>query len=136
MKKYDECSEFNLKTSILMWVSCWIRFLFVHLHHKLCFLISRPKMDVSIIIPVYKVEKYITRCIQSIMNQSCKNIQIECIIIDDCTPDASIDIVNGVLSDYKGDVKFIILRRSPMCRFHLTFPNIRGMWMRSAFCVS
>lgn len=67
-------------------------------------------MDVSIIIPVYKVEKYITRCIQSIMNQSCKNIQIECIIIDDCTPDASIDIVNGVLSDYKGDVKFIILR--------------------------
>ena len=67
-------------------------------------------MDVSIIIPVYKVEKYITRCIQSIMNQSCKNIQIECIIIDDCTPDASIDIVNGVLSGYKGDVKFIILR--------------------------
>lgn len=39
---------------------------------------------VSIIVPVYKVEKYLHRCIDSILNQSYKNIEI--ILIDDGTP--------------------------------------------------
>lgn len=66
-------------------------------------------MDISIIIPVYKVEKYISRCILSVMNQSCENVQIECLIVDDCTPDNSIDIIKGLISDYKGIVRFKIL---------------------------
>lgn len=44
-------------------------------------------MKVSIIIPVYKVEKYIERCLQSINDQAYKDI--ECIIVNDCTPDNS-----------------------------------------------
>lgn len=46
-------------------------------------MISTPK--VSIIIPVYKVEKYIDRCIQSVINQTLKEIEI--ILIDDGSPD-------------------------------------------------
>ena len=40
---------------------------------------------ISIIVPVYKVEKYIHECIDSILNQTLKNIEV--ILIDDGSPD-------------------------------------------------
>lgn len=40
---------------------------------------------ISIIIPVYKVEPYLNRCINSVVNQSYKNIEV--ILIDDGSPD-------------------------------------------------
>lgn len=46
---------------------------------------------ISIIIPVFNVEKYIERCLKSIINQSFKDIEI--LIVNDCTPDASMTIV-------------------------------------------
>ena len=46
---------------------------------------------VSIIIPVYNVEKYISECLDSCINQTLQDIEI--IIVDDCGSDKSIDIV-------------------------------------------
>lgn len=46
---------------------------------------------VSVIIPVYRVEQYIRRCLESIMCQSLNDIEI--IVINDCTPDKSMNIV-------------------------------------------
>ena len=40
---------------------------------------------ISIIVPVYKVENYLEKCIKSIINQTYKNIEI--ILIDDGSPD-------------------------------------------------
>ena len=40
---------------------------------------------VSIIVPVYKVEKYLDRCVKSIVNQTYKNLEI--ILVDDGSPD-------------------------------------------------
>ena len=42
---------------------------------------------VSIIVPVYNVEKYIDRCIKSLVNQTFKSIEI--IIIDDGSMDST-----------------------------------------------
>ena len=47
---------------------------------------------ISIIIPMYNVEKYIIRCIESCIYQSLKNIEI--IIVDDCSSDNSLNLVN------------------------------------------
>lgn len=46
---------------------------------------------VSIIIPVYKVEKYITKCLDSLINQTYANIEIIC--INDGSPDNSQSIL-------------------------------------------
>ena len=43
----------------------------------------QPK--ISIIVPVYNVEKYLTRCMQSLQNQTLKEIEI--ILVDDQSPD-------------------------------------------------
>jgi glycosyl transferase cpsJ(V) len=46
--------------------------------------------EVSIIIPIYKAEKYINRCIESIVNQSYDGWQL--ILVDDGSPDKSLEI--------------------------------------------
>lgn len=46
---------------------------------------------ISVIIPVYNVEKYLRECLDSIMNQTYKNLEIIC--IDDGSPDNSINIL-------------------------------------------
>ena len=40
---------------------------------------------VSIIVPVYKVEKYLARCVESLRNQTLQDIEI--ILVDDGSPD-------------------------------------------------
>lgn len=47
---------------------------------------------VSVIVPVYNVEKYLDECIKSIMEQSYTNLEI--LLIDDGSSDNSINICN------------------------------------------
>ena len=64
-------------------------------------------MKVSIIIPVYNVASYIERCIKSVMKQTYQNI--ECILVNDATPDDSIAIAERLIADYNGPIQFRIL---------------------------
>ena len=48
---------------------------------------------VSIIIPIYKTEAYIGACLDSIFEQECDIAEIECLLVNDCTPDKSMEIV-------------------------------------------
>lgn len=43
---------------------------------------------VSIIIPIYNVEKYLKQCLESCINQTEKNIEIIC--VNDCSQDNSL----------------------------------------------
>ncbi|WP_302178527.1 glycosyltransferase family 2 protein [Phascolarctobacterium succinatutens] len=45
---------------------------------------------ISVIIPVYGVEKYISQCLESVINQTYKNLEI--IVINDGTKDRSAEI--------------------------------------------
>lgn len=58
---------------------------------------------VSIIIPVYNSEKYISKCLDSVLNQTYKNIEI--IVINDGSKDNSINI----LKEYEKKYKRIVL---------------------------
>ncbi len=49
------------------------------------------KYKVSVCIPVYNVEQYIGRCIESVLSQSLKDIEL--VVVNDCTPDKSMEIV-------------------------------------------
>ncbi|MDE7363237.1 MAG: glycosyltransferase [Oscillospiraceae bacterium] len=49
------------------------------------------EIKVSVVLPVYKVEQYIERCIDSLLNQTLK--EMEFIFIDDCGGDSSIELV-------------------------------------------
>jgi len=54
---------------------------------------------VSVIIPIYNVEKYIERCVRSLFEQILENI--EYIFVDDCSPDQSMAILRGLLQEYE-----------------------------------
>ena len=66
--------------------------------------------EVSIIIPIYNVEKYVAECLNSVISQTYDHSKIECIIVDDCTLDHSMDIVNEIIGKYDGGMSFIICR--------------------------
>ena len=48
---------------------------------------------VSVIIPVYNSSKYLYECLDSVINQTYKNLEIIC--IDDCSKDDSVKIINS-----------------------------------------
>ena len=62
------------------------------------------KIKVSIIVPVYNVEKYLRECLDSILNQTMKEIELIC--VDDGSTDSSMEI----LREYeKKDSRVIVL---------------------------
>jgi len=65
-------------------------------------------MKVSIIIPVYNVEQYVERCLKSVMAQTYHGA-MECLIVDDCGLDKSMEIVERLIVDYHGLIQFKIL---------------------------
>ena len=66
-------------------------------------------MKVSIVIPIYNVAPYIEECIDSVMNQTWKG-NLECILVDDCGTDNSMQVAENKLHGYQGPVSFRIVR--------------------------
>ena len=55
-------------------------------------------MKLSVIVPVYGVEKYIARCAKSLLEQT--HPDKELIFVDDASPDGSIEVLKTVLAQY------------------------------------
>lgn len=62
---------------------------------------------VSVVIPCYNAEKYILFAVNSILNQTYKNIEI--IIVDDCSKDNSLKILNSIQNS---KIKIISLEKN------------------------
>ena len=60
---------------------------------------------ISIIIPVYNTEKYIEKCLNSILNQTFNDFEV--IAIDDGSTDSSLEI----LKKYESDERFVIIHK-------------------------
>lgn len=63
---------------------------------------------ISVIIPIYNEEKHISQCLDSILEQTLRNIEIIC--VDDGSIDDSLDI----LSKYAKDERFVLLQQDNM----------------------
>ena len=68
-------------------------------------------MKISIIIPVYNVEPYVEDCLSSITAQTYRG-DIECIIVNDCTPDNSCAVIERFMNGYDGKVDFKLLHHA------------------------
>ncbi len=68
-------------------------------------------MKISVIIPIYNVEPYVERCLRSVMVQTYKGL-LECILVDDCGMDRSMDVameyINGNVND-NYNIEFVFL---------------------------
>lgn len=45
---------------------------------------------ISVIVPIYKVEPWVERCVTSVLNQSLRDVEL--ILVDDCSPDRSMEL--------------------------------------------
>lgn len=62
-------------------------------------------MKISIVIPIYNVAPFVADCIRGVIHQTWQG-QLECIFVDDCGTDNSMEIVSGVVQAYQGPIDF------------------------------
>ncbi len=62
---------------------------------------------ISVIIPLYNVEKYIKECLDSIINQTIGIDNIEIILIDDCSTDNTLNIIKEYQTQYPDNIVII-----------------------------
>lgn len=60
-------------------------------------------MKVSVIVPVYNVEDYLGRCLDSLINQTFRDYEIIC--INDCSPDNSAEVLRNYQFEYPDLIK-------------------------------
>ena len=62
-------------------------------------------VKVSVVVPVYNVEKYLSKCLTSLVNQTLQDIEI--IVINDGSTDGCLDIINDYKKRYPKKLKVI-----------------------------
>lgn len=66
-------------------------------------------MDVSVIIPIYNTEKYLSACVDSVLRQA--NISLEIILVDDGSTDSSPSICDAYAREHK-NIKAVHIQNS------------------------
>ena len=62
-------------------------------------------MKVSVLVPIYKVEHYFSRCLESLFSQTYSDI--EYVFVNDCTPDKSMNVLSETLRKYPSRLDFV-----------------------------
>ena len=78
---------------------------------------------ISVIVAVYNVEKYLSQCLESLVNQTLKNIEV--IVVNDASTDNSAAIIN----DYKSRYPNI---RDVHCEYNNGLASVRNIGLRAA----
>lgn len=68
---------------------------------------------ISVIIPMYNVEKYVGECLDSLLCQTFKDFEV--IIVDDCSKDNSINVVKGYRPKFKGKLRLVESEKNSGC---------------------
>lgn len=74
---------------------------------------GKESYKISVIVPIYKVEKFITRCADSLLRQTFR--EAEFIFVDDATSDSSICLLQNVIESYperKKQIKLLTHRKN------------------------
>ena len=59
---------------------------------------------ISVVVPVYNVEKYLDRCVESLQKQTYNNLEV--VLVDDGSTDSSSDICDKLASEYENVVVY------------------------------
>ena len=70
------------------------------------------KAKVSVIVPIYNVERFIQRCVKSLMEQTLEDVEF--IFVDDATPDKSLQILEKTLIEYPCRKEYIKILHHPI----------------------
>ena len=65
---------------------------------------------ISVIVPIYKVENYLNRCVESIRKQTYRNLEI--ILVDDGSPDACGEMCDRYAQE---DSRIRVIHKEKMC---------------------
>ena len=81
---------------------------------------------ISVIVPVYNVEPYLRKCLDSVINQTYKDMEI--LIVDDGSTDGSDDICDEYKTDNRVKV-FHTENRGLSCARNVGLDNAKGDWI-------
>jgi glycosyltransferase involved in cell wall biosynthesis len=86
----------------------------------------------SVVIPVFKAERFVERCVRSLFSQDFDDVEF--IIVDDCSPDRSIEVIKNTLEDFpnrKPFVKFIhhSTNKGAFCTKHEGIARSQGKYV-------
>ncbi len=90
---------------------------------------NRMKKLLSIIIPVYNVEKYIRSCVNSLLKQDIDKEYYEIILIDDGTPDNSFGVIEDLIKQNTNINVFHQKNKGPSAARNLGVKKAKGEYI-------
>lgn len=87
--------------------------------------IGKIMVEISVIVPVYNVEKYIEKCLNSILNQSF--LKFELICVNDGSTDNSLEIMKKKISESEKNINYKIINT-----INLGLSNARNIGLKNA----
>lgn len=85
---------------------------------------------ITVIVPIYNVEKYLRKCLDSIINQTYSNIQL--ILVDDGSTDGSEKICDEYVTKYKKDMDICVIHqpnKGLSCARNIGIENAKGQYI-------